>query len=117
MSEKALVEDTPEAWEHGVLGCDEKTAKVASADVKGKINEVLGLQSISIRLHKDLIENFKLIAKINGIGYQPLMRDALTRFADSEIKLLLTKLANEKKKQEEKRVETEPCEPEHKRAA
>lgn len=118
MVKKALVADTPEAWENGSLGCDLKTAKVASKEVKTQIDDMLGLQAISIRLHKELIDKFKLLAKINGVGYQPLMRDALARFADSEIKILLTKMANEAKEQKDKPVETEPySELEHRHAA
>jgi predicted DNA binding CopG/RHH family protein len=39
----------------------------------------LGLQSISIRLQKELIEDLKLLAKEMGIGYQPYIRQLLTQ--------------------------------------
>ncbi len=52
------------------------------------------MQMISIRLHKELIEDFKKIAEFRGIGYQPLMRDALQRFAAAEYKLIATEYAN-----------------------
>lgn len=48
------------------------------------INDALSLQPISIRLQKGLIENLKTIAELNGIGYQPLIRQALTRFVEGE---------------------------------
>lgn len=37
------------------------------------------LQAISIRLPKRLIEAYKMVAAHHGVGYQPLMRDALQR--------------------------------------
>jgi hypothetical protein len=39
---------------------------------------------ISIRLPVQLIEQLKVIAQHSGIGYQPLMRDVLSRFARGE---------------------------------
>ncbi|MEO5574294.1 MAG: hypothetical protein ABIR48_07420 [Gammaproteobacteria bacterium] len=51
---------------------------------------------ISIRLEKSLIEEFKLIAKAHGLGYQPLMRQCLRRFADGEIKRLFRAYVAEK---------------------
>jgi uncharacterized protein (DUF4415 family) len=59
------------------------------------IDEALALQLISIRLQKSLIENFKFIATLNGIGYQPLMRQILKRFVDSEKKRILRERAGE----------------------
>jgi hypothetical protein len=45
--------------------------------------------AISIRLPKATIEAYKNLASIHGVGYQPLMRDAIVRWADSELKQLL----------------------------
>jgi predicted DNA binding CopG/RHH family protein len=50
------------------------------------IQDSLGLQPISIRLEKTLIEGFKTIATIEGLGYQTIMRRALRRFAIHEMK-------------------------------
>lgn len=83
------IEDTEEAWGLGELGQDEKFTKVAPEDVQAMIDDHLELQPISIRLEKSLIEDFKLIASIHGLGYQPLMRQALKRFADCEKKHIL----------------------------
>lgn len=47
-------------------------------------DEILGLQAISIRLDRELIEEFKMLAALSGIGYQPLMRQALKEFSDKE---------------------------------
>jgi hypothetical protein len=73
-------------WESGVLGRDEEY--VAVAPNSSALDDALGLQMISIRLPKELIEAFKAIATVNGMGYQPLMRSSLQRFADSELKRL-----------------------------
>jgi len=90
MSDKMKkVQDTVEAWEDGTLGQDEKFASVAESIEESALNEAAGLQMISIRLQRSLIEDFKNIAEINGIGYQPLIRQVLKRFADAEKKQIL----------------------------
>jgi uncharacterized protein (DUF4415 family) len=99
MTEVKKIEDTVEAWESGELGNDERYVRKVSTEVEKEIDDALGLQAISIRLQKDLIDQFKLIAKIHGMGYQPLMREALKRFASAEIKVILTQMANESKKE------------------
>ena len=101
MGQHAKIKGTTEAWESGQLGQDEEHVTAVEID-ETEINEALELQMISIRLQKSLIEDFKLIAKFNGIGYQTLMRQILKRFADSEIKRLLKSCAL---KEEEERNE------------
>lgn len=56
------------------------------------IDEALGLQMISIRLQRSLLSNLKLIAEHHGVGYQPLIRDLLNRFAKSEIRNILIEI-------------------------
>lgn len=90
---------TDEAWEEGVLGSDESfvghlSAEELAADA-ALIQESMGLQPISIRLEKTLIDDFKKIATIHGLGYQTLMRQALKRFADCEKKRILNELAEQ----------------------
>ena len=97
MANTDKINDTVEAWETGKLGNDERYVRRATPDAEKELDEALGLQSISIRLPKELIEQFKLIAKIHGMGYQPLMREALKRFAATEVKVILTQMANEGK--------------------
>lgn len=92
------IQDTEEAWDDGTLGRDEAFAVAADdqAAEKALINDALDLQPISIRLQKSLIEDFKLIASMNGgIGYQTLMRQVLKRFADCEIKRIMREIASE----------------------
>jgi len=83
------IEGTPEAWEDGSLGREEEFVRVSKDVDDAALNEAAGLQPISIRLQKSLIEDFKMIAEINGIGYQPLIRQVLKRFADSEKRRIL----------------------------
>jgi predicted DNA binding CopG/RHH family protein len=82
------IESTSEAWESGQLGLDEMHVKVAPSALETQVDDSVGLQMISIRLQKDLIDDFKKIADFRGIGYQPLMREALKRFVALEFKKL-----------------------------
>lgn len=94
MSDTPKIHDTDEAWDEGELGRDERFVKrVEDCDEK-VVDESLGLRMISIRLHKSLIEEFKLIAAIHGIGYQTLMRQSLTRFARGEMKRIARDVAD-----------------------
>jgi hypothetical protein len=58
----------------------EHTGFVSDEEDK-EIDTGLGLQMISLRLSKSLIEQFKELAKLEQIGYQPLMRQVLTVYA------------------------------------
>lgn len=99
MTSEAKIPGTPEAWETGALGRDKKHTRKAPAELAAQIDEALGLQAISIRLPRAVIETYKMLAKMHGVGYQPLMRDALCRFADSETRLLLQGAAEEQRQQ------------------
>lgn len=94
MVDMAKIDDTSEAWESGQLGNDEQFVRRVPQEGEKALDDSLGLQAISIRLPRELIEQFKLIAKIHGVGYQPLMRIALKRFAEGETKVILTQMAN-----------------------
>ncbi len=80
MSKKEMAElmkDDP--WESRELGASEKhVGRVSHAEAMA-VDEALGLQVISIRLQKKLIGNLKILAKREGIGYQPFIRQILTR--------------------------------------
>jgi hypothetical protein len=105
------IKGTDSAWDERVLGADEDYVQAADADADEiSIDEAMDLQMISIRLQKSLIEDFKNIAALHGLGYQPLMRQVLARFADSEKKRLLRKMASahiKDKKAAQKQVEEE----------
>eukprot|EP01133_Synstelium_polycarpum_P020827 gene20827-25015_t len=96
MNAPVKIEGSVENWESGALGRDRVHAKRAPKELEQQMDEAQGLQAISIRLKKELIEDFKFIAKQHGMGYQPLMREALRRFAESEYKRIAVQLANEK---------------------
>jgi predicted DNA binding CopG/RHH family protein len=92
---KRKIEGTTEAWESGELGRDPNFVESVQIDTDA-LDEALELQMISIRLQKSLLEDFKLIAKLYGIGYQPLMKQVLKRFVDCEKKQLLHEYASRK---------------------
>jgi hypothetical protein len=46
------------------------------------VDRSLGLTLISIRLPMAMIEDFKMIAKLRGSLYQPLIREALASWID-----------------------------------
>ena len=90
---------TEQAWDSRDLGCDIKFAKHTQPELALEIDDSLGLQMISIRLNKELIAAFKVIGEHHGLGYQPLMRDALQRFATAELKSIVSaRAASQKKK-------------------
>ena len=97
-----------EAWDERLLGAEEAYAKVAPQELTEGIDEASGMQAISIRLPKALIEDFKLIASWNkDIGYQPLMRQILQRFADSEKRRIVADALAERAMSEEPLVKAE----------
>lgn len=93
MNSAAKIEGTPQAWEDGTLGEHEEHAVVAETN-EAEIDAAAGLQPISIRLHRTLLDNLKALAQLNGIGYQPLIRQVLTRWVDGELKQILAASAN-----------------------
>jgi hypothetical protein len=95
---------TDAAWESRQLGASAAHAQVAGAEHLAALDGALGLQSISIRLPKELIESYKLIASHHGIGYQPLMRDILQRFVKDGLKEVVEH-QTKKSEQAEARIE------------
>lgn len=71
-------------WEELDTDLEDHTV-AATEEQTSEIDNALGLQMISIRLQRPLINNLKLIADYHGVGYQPLIRDLLNRFAKSEL--------------------------------
>lgn len=87
------IETSENPWEKGDLGRDVEHAAVAQVDAT-KIDRALDLVPVSIRLQRSLIQDYKDIAELNGLGYQTLMRQILTRFAEAEKKRLLREAAS-----------------------
>ncbi len=74
-------EDDTELWESKQLGASAEHARRVSPEKSKEIDDALGLQAISIRLQKELVEQLKELARQDGIGYQPYIRQLLTRHA------------------------------------
>jgi uncharacterized protein (DUF4415 family) len=110
MSNAKKIPGTVEAWELGDLGEDEAHAVVAP-DESAALDRALGLQAVSIRLQKSLISDFKFLAEEHGMGYQPLMREALRRFAEAEMKRLAVKYANERRRGAAEQGDSKPKRP------
>ena len=85
----ARIKDTAEAWDSRALGADEAHVGVADVSYETALDDALELQSISIRLPKQLINQYKLIAHFHKVGYQPLMRDVMARFVPNALKEIL----------------------------
>lgn len=84
-----MIPGTIEAWEGRALGASEAHVRKASAEIESAIEDALGLKAISIRLPKSTIDAYKALAKMHGVGYQPLMRDAICRWAEGELKQMV----------------------------
>lgn len=78
-----LMKDDP--WESRELGASAEHARRVSHAEALAVDDALGLQVISIRLQKKLIENLKKLAKHEGIGYQPLIRQVLTHYVRDQL--------------------------------
>ncbi len=68
-----------DAWDNRDLGASEEHVRKASPAREKALDERLGMQTISIRLQKSLIDDLKELAEEDGIGYQPYVRQLLTR--------------------------------------
>jgi len=97
MRKAIKINGTEEAWDSGLLGQNLDYAEKADSALQNQVEHALGMQSISIRLQTELINEFKLIAKLRGTGYQPLMRKALHQFAHAELKKMAIEYANNQK--------------------
>jgi predicted DNA binding CopG/RHH family protein len=64
-------------WDKKELGASEEHVKKVDHDENVKVDTSLGLQTISIRLPKKLIDELKRLARDDGIGYQPYVRQLL----------------------------------------
>ena len=87
MAKAKQIAGTIEAWENGELGRDEDFVKVVDdPELDRTIDEALELKLISIRLQNQMIDDLKLIAENNQMGYQPLIKAVLARFIEGEFK-------------------------------
>jgi predicted DNA binding CopG/RHH family protein len=73
-------DDENELWDSRQLGASAKNAKRVSDEEDKAIDDALGLQLLSFRIQRSVIEQLKELSKLEGIGYQPLMRQILTKY-------------------------------------
>lgn len=92
------IEDTTEAWENGTLGRDARYVQAVPPEEQARLEEAIntafGLQPISIRMEVEVLNSLKAIAKHRGLGYQPLIRQVLHRWIDSELKQIAIESLN-----------------------
>ncbi len=81
---KRQIVDDSELWENGTLGQSEAHARPVGAVIDAAIDDALGLQPITIRLQKTLVEELKTMAKESGLGYQPFVRQLLTKYVSEQ---------------------------------
>ena len=91
------VQEAHEPFETGELGRDPQHFEKAPADLRAQVDASLEMQMVSVRLPKQLISELKLVADYRGIGYQPLMRDILQRFARCEISQIAKELVEQER--------------------
>jgi hypothetical protein len=101
---------TVENWESGELGLNPGQAKTASPEEVAAIEQAAGIsmQLISMRMPTDLLRVLKEIAKYRGIGYQPMIRDLLDRWAVGEIKTILNERLDETQRRETEQQASAP---------
>lgn len=78
--------NSEEAWDNKELGTTEEFVRKVSPEREKALDEKLGLQIISVRLQKSLIHDLKKLARENGLGYQPYLRQVLTQHVRDEKK-------------------------------
>jgi predicted DNA binding CopG/RHH family protein len=72
--------DDSEKWEDGTYGQTEEFVQVVPVETSRAVDDTLGLTQITLRLQKTLVEQLKVIAADNGLGYQPFVRQILTNY-------------------------------------
>lgn len=92
---QAKIDNSTENWESRKLGADEEFAQTVSPEEDAALDAALSMKPISIRMPVNLLERLKLIAKFHNVGYQPLIRDVLTRFSRAELREIIHKLDSE----------------------
>lgn len=93
MANKQIL-DNVELWDGSASNAKDRSIKACEMPdfLKEDFVENSNLQLISIRLPKDLIDDLKLIAKDQGMGYQALTREVLKRFVAAEKRAMYREL-------------------------
>ncbi len=93
---KQTIPASDEAWDNRLLGADDSFVRAVATDIADQIDEAAGSQLISIRMQKSTIEDLKVIATFNKLGYQTLMKQVVQRFVECEKKKIWRDLVSEK---------------------
>ena len=72
------------AWDSRMLGADERYVKVSTQGTGERLDQSLGLIMVSMRLPKESVQKFKAMAKKQGLGYQPFIRQLLMNYLESK---------------------------------
>lgn len=72
-------DEDAELWDSKQLGASAEHARPATDEQQQALDDATGLQLISIRMPKILIEQVKQLARLEGIGYQPYVRKVITQ--------------------------------------
>lgn len=72
--------DESDPWESRELGADEKFVRVSSKETEDRIDAGLDLHMVSMRLPKDAVLELKSLAREQGLGYQPFVRQILMNY-------------------------------------
>lgn len=79
-AEAAQFDADSELWDSKQLGASPEHARRASKEQQRALDEATGLQLCTFRIQKTIVEQLKQLAKIEGSGYQPLMRKVITQY-------------------------------------
>ena len=102
------IEASADEWgPSGKLGND--AGHVRAGKENDKLDERLGLHPISIRFPKELVRDLKAIALLQGMSYQPLIREVCKRFVEAEKRALRADLIQRRQKEvdEQRKLEEE----------
>lgn len=84
----ARIEESADDWgPAGKFGNDAE--HVVCEKESSNVDELLELHPISIRMPKELVRDLKAIARLNGMGYQPLIRAVCQRFVEAEKRAII----------------------------
>lgn len=113
------IQGSAENWENGKLGTSPEHAVRVPDEEAAAIDKAAGhgMQLISMRMPKDLIDTLKEIARYRGVGYQPMVRDLLKRWAVGEIKTILEERLKDAERRESECDKLEPLAPPIKKRA
>ena len=61
MTNAKKIDGTEQAWDEGLLGASEEYVACAPFELEAAVDAAIGMQAISIRLPKQLVDTYRLI--------------------------------------------------------